>query len=96
MDDGVDFLGYVTRGRKRRLRKSTVRRFLRKRKHYLKLLGIGQVPESFVRNIDASWRGYARFADSYRFLRKLGLGRLEVQQSPSGPSEGETAKHERP
>jgi len=55
---GIDFLGYVLRGGKRFLRKSTVRRFMR-RKH--------------SNNALISWRGYAKFADSYKLMKKLGL-----------------------
>ncbi len=62
VDKGVDFLGYVLRDNRRFLRKSTVRRFLKKRKE-----------RPFSPQALASWRGYAKFADSYKLTIKLRL-----------------------
>jgi len=73
IDRGVDFLGYVIRDNRRLLRKSTVKRFLKKRKCYVKLLEEGKMSRETIRNIRNSWRGYAKFAGSYRLMKKLGL-----------------------
>ncbi len=75
IDQGVDFLGYVVRGNRRFLRKSTVKRFLKKRRRYAALLRKGKTSDTFIRNMHASWRGYASFADSYKLMEKLGLNK---------------------
>jgi len=73
VDRGVDFLGYVIRDNRRLLRKSTVKRFLKKRKRYARLFQEGKVSSETIHNVHNSWRGYAGFADSYQLLKKLGL-----------------------
>jgi hypothetical protein len=73
IDKGIDFLGYVVRGNRRLLRKSTAKRFLKKRKRYAALYARGSLSEKTFLNTCASWRGYAKFADSYRLMEKLGL-----------------------
>ncbi len=72
---GLDFLGYVVRGQKRFLRKSTVKRFLKKRKRCLALLRKDKLTAEFIARMDSSWRGYAQFANSYRLMEKLGLNK---------------------
>jgi hypothetical protein len=52
----------VLRDGKRFLRKSTVKRFMKKRKRYAKLVERGKLDEQFLENMDASWRGYVAFA----------------------------------
>lgn len=61
MDAGVDFLGYRIFQDHRLLRKSTVRRFLRRAK------ARGKV----TREAFQSWYGYATFANSYRLRERL-------------------------
>ncbi len=78
VDKGVDFLGYVVLGNRRLLRKSTVKRFLKKKKRYMAMLANGKLPEESLQGIYASWRGYAKFADSYKLMEKLGLNRKNV------------------
>jgi RNA-directed DNA polymerase len=74
VDRGIDFLGYVMLpGGRRRLRKSTVKRFLRRRRRYEAMVKNGRMTEELYGRAIDSWRGYARFADSYRLLEKLGL-----------------------
>ena len=73
-DKGVDFLGYVLRNGSRRLRKTTVKRFLRRKRHSEVLMRNGQMPVEIYERAIASWRGYAGFADSYRLMKKIGLG----------------------
>lgn len=73
IEKGIDFLGYVIRGNKRFLRKSTVKRIVKKRKRYAVLFRRGVMPEERIRNALVSWRGYAKFADAYRLRKKLGL-----------------------
>jgi hypothetical protein len=73
IDRGLDFLGYVLRGGKRYLRKSTVKRFMKRRRRYAAMVKNGKMTEELFENANASWRGYARFADSYKLMEKLGL-----------------------
>jgi len=73
IDKGIDFLGYVIRGNRRFLRKSTVKRFLKKSGRYAYMFEKRKVSKQRVLNMHASWRGYAMFADSYRLMEKLGL-----------------------
>ncbi len=60
IDKGVDFLGYVVRGNLRILRKSTVKRFLKKGKKH-----------PFSPQVLASWRGYMQFANAFKLAEKL-------------------------
>ncbi len=73
VDCGVDFLGYVLRGGRRLLRRSTVKRLLKKKHRLLVLKKKGQLPEGILDNVFVSWRGYAEFASSYRLMQKIGL-----------------------
>jgi retron-type reverse transcriptase len=75
IDRGIDFLGYVLRDGKRFLRKSTVERFIKKRKRYATLAKSGKITEEFFENAVASWRGYAAFARSYKLMEKIGLNK---------------------
>ena len=70
---GLDFLGYVLRDGRRLLRKSTVKRLLKKKRRFLMLQKEGKLPEGFMEHARASWRGYARFASSYKLAQKIGL-----------------------
>jgi RNA-directed DNA polymerase len=73
---GVEFLGYVLYGNgHRRLRKSTVKRFVKKRRVRAAMVKSGKMTEElYARSLD-SWRGYAAFADSYRLMEALGIGK---------------------
>ncbi len=73
VDKGVDFLGYVLRDSKRFLRKSTVKRFLKRRRRYRAMVQNGAMTEESYRRTMDSWRGYARFADAYGLIKKTGL-----------------------
>jgi len=73
IDKGVDFLGYVVLGSRRRLRKSTVKRFIKKKRHYKIMLKNGDLSENALKGALASWRGYADFADTYKLMERLGL-----------------------
>ena len=69
----LDFLGYVLIDGKRRLRKSTVKRFVKRRKRYARLLRYGKMTKEFIENSEKSWLGYAKFADSWGLRRKVGI-----------------------
>ena len=71
IDRGIDFLGYVLCGGKRFLRKSTVKRFIKKRKRYAALMERGMLDKELFESANASWRGYASFAQSYMLMEKL-------------------------
>ena len=70
---GLGFLGYVVKDGKRYLRKSTVKRFMKKKRRYEAMVKNGKLTEVFLQNATASWRGYAAFAKSYRLMEKLGM-----------------------
>ncbi len=59
---GIDFLGYVVFGNYRRLRKSTVKRFLKRLKNE---------NESVLSLLFQSWLNYAGFANSYRLVGQI-------------------------
>ncbi len=73
IDRGIDFLGYVLNDGKRLLRKSTVKRFIKKRRRYAMLVARGEMSEEFFEGAMASWRGYAAFAQSHQLMKKLGM-----------------------
>lgn len=75
IDRGLGFLGYVLSDGTRRLRKSTVKRFMKKKRRYEAMVANGKLTEALFQNAMVSWRGYARFADSYRLMEKLGLNK---------------------
>ena len=73
IDRSLDFLGYVLRDGKRYLRKSTVKRFMKKLRRYEAMVKNGTLSEEFLQKACASWRGYAAFARSYKLMEKLGI-----------------------
>ena len=70
---GIDFLGYVLKDGKRYLRKDTVKRFIKKKKKYSAKLRSGKISAEDMKRVDTSWRGYAKFADSYMLMKKMGI-----------------------
>jgi hypothetical protein len=75
VDKGIDFLGYVLRGGKRYLRKSSVKRFIKKERRYEAMVASGKLKEESFQNACTSWRGYAKFANSYKLMEKLGMNK---------------------
>ncbi len=73
INKGIDFLGYVVKDGYRLLRKSTVKRFIKKRRRYEAMVKNGKRTEQAFQGFCDSWRGYAKFADSYKLIEKLGL-----------------------
>jgi retron-type reverse transcriptase len=71
IDHGIDFLGYIIRDGRRYLRKSTVKRFIKKKRRYEAMVKNGKRTEISFENIMISWRGYASFVNSYRLMQKL-------------------------
>ncbi len=69
----LDFLGYVLRDNMRFLRKSTVKRFIKRRKRYARLLRDGKISKESIESSEKSWLGYAKFADSWGLRKKLGI-----------------------
>lgn len=70
-DKGIDFLGYVVFGNCRRLRKSTVKRFIKKMKRRKRELAQGKLSHRTFECSLRSWLGYADFANSWRLQRKF-------------------------
>jgi retron-type reverse transcriptase len=72
INKGLDFLGYVLKDGRRYPRKSTVKRFMKKKHHYEMMVENGKLTEQSLHNIYSSWRGYASFANSDKLIKKLG------------------------
>lgn len=68
---GIDFLGYQIFGNYRLLRKSTVKRFIKRTKAYQKMLNKGLLSEEKFNNSLQSWTAYADFANSYKLRKTL-------------------------
>lgn len=67
--NGIDFLGYRLYPQLVKLRKSTVRRFLKRMKKYKK---IGQKSTAINQSIQ-SFLGFAKHADAFRLVEKMEL-----------------------
>ena len=63
---GIDFLGYRIYRNYRLLRKSTVKRFIKRTKVYKKRLSRGLMTQEKFQNSIQSWLAYAKFANSFR------------------------------
>lgn len=86
IDCGVDFLGCIVRDGRRFLRKSTVKRFMKKKRRYEAMVKNGKRTETSLQNACASWRGYVKFARSYRLMGKLGFKRDTFKGAITAPS----------
>jgi len=71
-DKGIDFLGYVVFENYRLLRKSTIKRFIKRTKKYAKKVEQNQLTKDKFAQSVASWTAYAGFGNSWRLRRKLG------------------------
>ena len=70
IDKGIDFLGYVVFENYKLLRKSTVKRFTKRTKKYLKMVEQNKLTkEKFVQSL-ISWAAYAKFGNSWRFRKR--------------------------
>ena len=68
---GVDFLGYLIFGNYRLLRKSTIKRFMKRTKKYQKKLDEGFMSQEKFDNSLQSWNAYAEFGSSWKIRKKL-------------------------
>lgn len=70
-EKGIDFLGYIIFGTHRLLRKSTIKRFIRRTKFYQRKLREGLMTfEKFNHSLQ-SWLSYACFGKSWRLRKNL-------------------------
>ena len=70
-EKGIDFLGYIIYGNYRLLRKSTVKRFIKRTKFYQRRLKEGRMdPEKFNHSLQ-SWLSYSHFGNSWRLRKNL-------------------------
>ncbi len=69
--NGIDFLGYQILSNYRLLRKSTVKRFIKRTKKYQKMLNKGLLTEERFNNALQSWLAYAEHANSWRLRKNL-------------------------
>ena len=65
VNEGVDFLGYRIFGDYRLLRKSTVKRFVRRTKAHQKRLKAGLMSKEKINQSFQSWLSYAKFGNSW-------------------------------
>ena len=77
VSDGIDFLGYRIFYSHRLVRKSNIKRFVKRMKTLGKMYQLGLVPFDKIRASINSWLGYVSHADSFG-LRKMLLGELGV------------------
>jgi len=68
---GIDFLGYRLFGKYRLLRKSTVKRFVKRVRRYKKRINEGLMSDEKLGQSLQSWLVYARFGNSWRLCRSL-------------------------
>lgn len=71
IDKGIDFLGYVVFENYKLLRKSTVKRFVKRTKKYIKMVEQKKMSEEKLNASVVSWSAYAKFGDSWGLRRKL-------------------------
>jgi len=71
VDEGVDFLGYRIWPTHRRLRRDSVLRFKRRRRHLRDARRAGDTDLAHVRASVASWMGHAQHADTWQLRRTL-------------------------
>ena len=69
--EGIDFLGYRIFGNYRLLRKSTVKRFIKRTKVYQKKLSESLMTEEKFTDSLRSWLDYAEYANSWRLRKDL-------------------------
>jgi len=67
----IDFLGYRIFGNYRLLRKSTVKRFIKRTRMYQKILNKKFISEEKFNNSLQSWLAYAKFGNSWRLRKNL-------------------------
>ena len=70
-DKGIDFLGYQVFGNYRLLRKSTVKRFIKRTKIYQKKLRKNEMTKTKFNQSIQSWLAYAKFGNSHQLRRNL-------------------------
>ena len=71
INKGIDFLGYRIFSNYRVLRKSTVKRFIKRTKVYKKRLVRKQMTQEKFQNSLQSWFAYAKFANSWHLQKNL-------------------------
>ena len=72
-EKGIDFLGYRIFKHYRLLRKSGVKRFIKRTKAYRKKLAKNEMTQEKFDHCLQSWQAYAKFGNSWRLRQKLGL-----------------------
>jgi len=68
---GINFLGYWSFGNYRLLRKTTIKRFIKRMKKYQKMLNKKVLSKGKFNNSLQSWTTYAHFANSYKLIKTL-------------------------
>ncbi|MCX6740897.1 MAG: RNA-directed DNA polymerase [Candidatus Parcubacteria bacterium] len=68
---GIDFLGYVVFSHYCLLRQSTIKRYIKKIKAKMKKFGPNFLSSQEFKRSWISWRGYAKFAESWHLRKKI-------------------------
>jgi len=68
---GIDFLGYQVYGNYRLLRKSTVKRFIKRIRKYKKQIAKGKMSQEEFNQCLKSWLAYAKFGNSWRLRENI-------------------------
>ncbi|MBI5398986.1 group II intron reverse transcriptase domain-containing protein [Candidatus Saganbacteria bacterium] len=74
VEQGTDFLGYKIFPGHRLVRKSNIKRFTRRIKKYRKELLYDKISLAKITRSIESWAAHAAHANSFGFLKKLGIG----------------------
>lgn len=71
IDKGIDFLGYTVFNHYKLLRKSTVKRFIKRMGRCREEIAKGKTNRKFLKSHWQSWLGYASFANSWKLRRYI-------------------------
>jgi len=71
IDNGIEFLGYIIYMGHRLLRKSTVKRFCRRMRRYIKKARLGLMGKEKLNQAMESWLSYSCHADSWQLRRRI-------------------------
>lgn len=82
VESGIDFLGYKIWADHKLLRKSTVKRFIKRTKKYRVEIEKGNMDKTKFNNSLQSWMSYAKYANSWRLLQGQAL-KTYIPKSPT-------------
>ncbi|MBI5742554.1 MAG: RNA-dependent DNA polymerase [Candidatus Niyogibacteria bacterium] len=72
IDKGIDFLGYIVFENHKLLRKSTVKRFVKRIRKYMQMVEQNKMSEEKLNASVMSWVAYAKYARSWKLRKYIG------------------------